>query len=88
MKKFWPENRQLLLNSSFKPMTRNGLSKFMTRMFQKRLRKKLSVSALRRIFLTDRFSKSELEEAREIHRKMGHKHETALNWYIKKKEDV
>ena len=75
----------LLWTQNGTPMTRNGLTKFMQRMFYKHFRKKISTSALRSIFLTNKFDKSQLEEQRVIAKAMHHTPEVARDFYVKKK---
>ena len=87
LKKHWPDNRNLLLNSNLSgaKMTRNALTRFLQRMFQQYFRKRISASALRMIFLSHKYDKSKLEEQQEVHRAMHHSGSTALKDYIKKK---
>ena len=79
------DSNYLLFNQSGSPMTRNGLTKFMQRMFYKHFRKKISTSALRSIFLTHKFDKSQLEEQREIAKAMHHTPAVARDFYVKNK---
>ena len=84
LKSKFPENR-LLWTQNSTPMSRNGLTKFMQRMFYKHFRKKISTSALRSIFLTHKFDKSALEEQREVALAMHHTPAVARDFYVKKK---
>ena len=80
----FPDNNHLLLNANGAPMTRNGLTKFMQRMFMRHFNKKISTSALRSIFLSHKFDKSQLEEQRTIAKQMHHTTDVARDFYVKK----
>lgn len=80
----FPENRHLLLTTIGTPMTRNGLTKFLQRLFMKHFHKSVSTSALRSIFLSHKFSKTQLEEQRDVARAMHHTPEVARDFYVKK----
>lgn len=84
LRSHYPENNSLLLGRSG-PMTRNGLTKFMQRMFYKHYRKNISTSALRSIFVTHKFDKKQLEEQREIAHAMHHTPAVARDFYAKNK---
>lgn len=79
------ESNHLLFTQKQTPLTRNGLTKFMQRMFYKHFRKKISTSALRSIFLTHKFNKKDLEEQRTIAKAMHHTPEVARDFYVKNK---
>jgi hypothetical protein len=66
-------------------MSRNGLTKFMQRMFYKHFRKNISTSALRSIFLTHKFDKKALEEQKDIAKAMHHTPAVARDFYVKNK---
>ena len=75
----------LLLTQKGTPMTRNGLTKFLQTLFFRHFRTKTSTSALRSIFLTHKFSKTQLEEQRDIARAMHHTPAVARDFYVKNK---
>jgi hypothetical protein len=79
----YPDNRHLLLTTIGTPMTRNGLTKFLQRLFYKHFNKKVSTSALRSIFLSHKFNKQQLEEQRDIARAMHHSTDVARDFYVK-----
>ena len=83
MKKHFPDNDRLFLNSRFEPMTRQNLSKLLENMFFSYFRKRISVSALRRIYLSSKYSHKVIREAREDARKMMHSVSVAQNQYVK-----
>ena len=85
IKLHFPDNEYLLLTQSGTPLSRNGLTKFMQRMFYKHFRKKISTSALRSIFLTHKFDKKQLEEQREVAKAMHHTPDVARDFYVKNK---
>ena len=85
LKLHFPDNEYLLLTQSGTPLSRNGLTKFLQRMFYKHFRKNISTSALRSIFLTHKFDKKQLEEQREIALAMHHTPEVARDFYVKNK---
>ena len=84
LKERYDEN-DLLWTQNGTPMTRNSLTKFLQRLFYKHFRKKISTSALRSIFLTHKFDKKVLEEARTIARQMHHTPDVARDFYVKNK---
>lgn len=84
LKKLNRENN-LLWTQNNTPMTRNGLTKFMQRLFYKHFRKKISTSSLRSIFLTHKFDKGQLEEQRVIAKAMHHTPAVARDFYVKNK---
>ena len=79
----YPDNRHLLLTTIGTPMTRNGLTKFLQKLFFKHFHKKVSTSALRSIFLSHKYSKTQLEEQREVARAMHHTPAVARDFYVK-----
>ena len=81
----FPENDHLLLNTIGTPMTRNGLTKFMQRMFYRHFRTKTSTSALRSIFLSHKFDKKALDEQASVAQAMHHSTEVARQFYVKNK---
>ena len=85
LKKHFPDNDHLLLTQTGTPLSRNGLTKFLQRLFYKHFRKKISTSALRSIFLTHRFDKKQLEEQREVAVAMHHTPDVARDFYVKNK---
>ena len=85
LKLHFPENDHLLLSSTGTPMTRNGLTKFLQRLFYTHFRSKTSTSALRSIFLTHKFDKKALDEQRDIAKAMHHTPAVAREFYVKNK---
>ena len=85
LKLHFPDNEYLILNRSGEPLSRNGLTKFLQRLFYKHFRKKISTSTLRSIFLTHRFDKKVLEDQREVAKAMHHTPEVARDFYVKTK---
>ena len=85
LKLHFPENDHLLLSSTGTPMTRNGLTKFLQRLFYTHFRTKTSTSALRSIFLTHKFDKKALDEQRDIAKAMHHTPAVAREFYVKNK---
>ena len=85
LKLHFPDAEYLILSRSGEPLSRNGLTKFLQRLFYKHFRKKISTSALRSIFLTHRFDKKALEDQREVAKAMHHTPEVARDFYVKSK---
>ena len=85
LKLHFPDNDHLLLGSSGAPMTRNGLTKFLQRLFYTHFRTKTSTSALRSIFLTHKFDKKVLDEHVDIAKAMHHTPAVAREFYLKNK---
>ena len=85
LKLHFPDNEHLLLSSSGAPMTRNGLTKFLQRLFYTHFRTKTSTSALRAIFLTHKFDKKQLDEQATIAKAMHHTPAVAREFYVKNK---
>lgn len=79
------ETPHLLWTQNSTPMSRNGLTKFMQRMFYKHFRKNITTSALRSIFLTHKFDKKALEEQKDLARAMHHTPAVARDFYVKNK---
>ena len=84
LRKHFPDNKALLLNQNYGPLTRNALTKYLQRMFSVYFKKKVSTTAIRQSFLTNRYSKSALEEHSDIARAMGHSRSTQQADYVKK----
>jgi hypothetical protein len=61
----------LLLNSKKEPMTSNGLTKYLNKVFEPTGKNNISSSMIRHIFITDKFP-PKLEEKQEVADKMGH----------------
>ena len=72
LKRLYPENENLLLTQTGKPLSSNALTHIMQRLFYKHFRRKIGTSALRSIFLMHTFDKKELEKQREIATAMHH----------------
>lgn len=85
IKLHFPENDHLLLNTIGTPMSRNGLTKFMQRMFYRHFRTKTSTSALRSIFLSHKFDRKALDEQARVAKAMHHTTEVARQFYVKNK---
>ena len=79
------DTNHLLLTQAGTPLSRNGLTKFLQRLFYKHFRKKISTSALRTIFLTHKFDKNALEEQRSVAKAMHHTPGVARDFYVKNK---
>ena len=61
----------LLLNSKKEPMTSNGLTKYLNKVFEPTGKNNISSSMIRHIFITDKFP-PKLSEKQEVADKMGH----------------
>ena len=85
LKRHFPENDHLLLNTVGTPMSRNGLTKFLQRLFYRHFRTKTSTSALRSIFLTHKFDKKLLDEQAAVAKAMHHTPDVAREFYVKNK---
>ena len=85
LKLHFPDNDHLLLGSTGTPMTRNGLTKFLQRLFYTHFRTKTSTSALRSIFLTHKFDKKQLDEQATVAKAMHHTTDVARQFYVKNK---
>ncbi len=76
------ETDSLLLNAKNQPMTRNGLTKFLQSMFRQFLNKNVSSTLIRQSFLTNKFSRKQLEEREELGKAMMHSTKTQMT-YVK-----
>jgi hypothetical protein len=85
LKLHFPDSDHLLLGSTGQPMSRNGLTKFLQRLFYTHFRTKTSTSALRSIFLTHKFDKKQLDEQVTIAKAMHHTPAVARQFYVKNK---
>ena len=85
LKRHFPENDHLLLNTTGTPMSRNGLTKFLQRLFYRHFRTKTSTSALRSIFLSHKFDRKLLDEQASVAKAMHHTTEVARQFYVKNK---
>ena len=85
LKKHFPDNRFLLLqtNLSGQKLSRNALTRYLQRLFQQYFRKKISSTALRRIFLSHKFDRKDLLEQENLHRAMMHSRSTAIADYVR-----
>ena len=86
MKIVFPNNERLFLNSRFEPLTRQNLGKLLETLFNNFFKKRISVSALRRIYLSSKYSHSVIREARKDAELMHHTVSEAQNSYIKTKD--
>ena len=86
MKKHFPENDRLFLNARFEPMSRHNFGKLLESVFYKYFKKRISVSALRRIYLSSKYSHSMIREAQKDARMMMHSVNVAQNHYVKEKD--
>ena len=84
LKKWFPNNNRLLLNSRYEPMSRISLTKFLQSMFYTWFRKKIGSSHIRTIFLSHKFSHKEDEERKRISKEMHHSLDTQQKYYVKK----
>lgn len=85
LRRHFPDNDHLLLNTIGTPMSRNGLTKFLQRLFYRHFRTKTSTSALRSIFLTHKFDKKLLDEQASVAKAMHHTPDVAREFYVKNK---
>ena len=85
LKKHFPDNRYLLLQSNLsgEKLSRNALTRYLQRIFQQYFRKNISSTALRRIFLSHKYDRKELLAQEEEHRAMMHSRSTAIADYVK-----
>ena len=83
MREHFPDNDRLFLNSRLEPMSRQTFGKLLENLFFRYFKKKISVSALRRIYLSSKYSHSKILEAQEDAKKMLHSVKTAQSHYIK-----
>lgn len=82
----FPKNNRLFLNAKFEGMSRTSFQKLLETLFFRYFRKRLSVSAIRRIYLSSKYSHKMVREAQEDARKMMHSVSTQQTHYIKKTE--
>jgi len=66
-------------------MTRQNLGKLLEALFNRYYKKKISVSALRRIYLSSKYSHSIIREARKDAKLMHHSADVAADFYVKEK---
>ena len=85
MKTHFPDSNNLFLNARFEPMTRQNLGKLLENLFFSYFKKRISVSALRRIYLSSKYLKV-TKEAKEDARKMMHSVGVAQKNYVKEIE--
>jgi len=85
LRRIYPENENLLLTQTGKPLSSNALTHIMQRLFYKHFRRKIGTSALRTIFLTHTFDKEELEKQRDIAHAMHHTTAVQRDFYVKEK---
>ena len=83
MKTHFPDNANLFLNARFEPMTRQNLSKLLENLFYTYFKKRISVSSLRRMYLSSKYSHKVIREAREDAKKMMHSVSVAQDNYVK-----
>ena len=84
MRTHFPDSNNLFLNARFEPMTRQNLGKLLENLFFSYFKKRISVSALRRIYLSSKYLKV-TQEAKEDARKMMHSVDIAQKHYVKGK---
>ena len=65
------KTEDLLLNSMKKPMTSNGLTKYLNKVFEPTGKNNISSSMIRHIFITEKFP-PQLQERQDVADKMGH----------------
>ena len=87
MKTHFPDNANLFLNARFEPMSRQNLGKLLENLFYAYFKKRISVSSLRRMYLSSKYSHKVIQEAREDARKMLHNVSVAQDNYVKKVND-
>lgn len=76
----------LLWNSKGERMTRNSLSKFLTKTFVDNSGKKVSASMLRTIFLSHKYRHTDILEQESTAKSMMHKRTTQQKHYVKKSD--
>ena len=62
----------LILNSQRKPITSNGLTKYLNKVFEPTGKSNISSTMLRHIFITEKIGGPALKEKQELADKMGH----------------
>lgn len=82
LKKHFPENANLLLNSRYEPMSKASLSAFLQTLFYSHFRKRIGAQAIRRIFLSHKYRNQDKERA-EVARQMLHDESTQRLFYVK-----
>ena len=83
LKKWFPENDRLLLNSRYEPMSSVSLTKFLQSLFYTYFRKRIGSSQIRAVFLSHKYSHEADQERKKVAREMLHSVETQ-KFYIKK----
>ena len=84
--KFHDNRPYLLYNSRGKPMTSNGLTKYLQKVFKPTGKKNISSTMIRHIFVSDKFDLPKLKEQEETAKKMGHSVKTQVETYYKHDE--
>ena len=84
LKRNFPNNSYLLLNSRYEPMSRVSLSKFLQSLFYSYFKKKISTTAIRRSFLSHKYSFEKKKEEEEVARQMLQSTSVQKSHYIKK----
>ncbi len=82
LKKNFPDNARLLLNSRLEPMSKPSLSLFLQSLFYAHFRKKIGSQAIRRIFLSHKYRNQDKERS-EVARQMLHDESTQRLFYVK-----
>ena len=82
MRTHFPDSNHLFLNARFEPMTRQSLGKLLETLFFSYFKKRISVSALRRIYLSSKYRKLNLEAADDA-KKMMHSVKVQQQHYVK-----
>ena len=82
MRTHFPDSNHLFLNSRFEPTTRQSLGKLLETLFFSYFKKRISVSALRRIYLSSKYRKLNLEAADDA-KKMMHSVKVQQQHYVK-----
>ena len=83
LKKWFPENNRLLLNSRYEPMSSVSLTKFLQSLFYSYFRKRIGSSQIRSVFLSHKYSHEADQERKKVAREMLHSVDTQ-KFYIKK----
>lgn len=86
LKKHFPDNKQLLLNARYEPMSKASLSQFLRNTFFTHFRKRIGTQAIRRIFLSHKYSHSEDKKRAEVARQMLHTESVQKLHYVKQNE--
>ncbi len=83
--KFNPDSEYLLQNARGSKMSENSLGKYITKIFQDRIGKKISANMIRHIFLSEEYKDvPKLKELESMSEKMGHSVSEAMKTYVKK----